>query len=241
VSCVAAVLSMFMNNVGALALLMPVAIQSAIKADRSPATVLMPLSFASILGGLVTLIGTPPNILIASYRQEVTGESFTMFDFTPVGGVIALAGILFMLLFGWRLVKVRSTDLGANLFDIDGYLFETRVTEDSPVVGMSTSKFQNMLRDNKMDLLARISGDIEFAPPDGRYKIKQGDYLMIQGTHDDVQSMAASISSPCTPPLTRRPSSVIPSIPRLWKSLSLQIRHLSAERLPIPGSTCAIR
>lgn len=140
-SFVAAVLSMFMNNVGALALLMPVAIQSAIKADRSPATVLMPLSFASILGGLVTLIGTPPNILIASYRQEVTGESFTMFDFTPVGGVIALAGILFMLLFGWRLVKVRSTDLGANLFDIDGYLFETRVTEDSPIVGMSTSKF----------------------------------------------------------------------------------------------------
>jgi len=180
-----------MNNVGALALLMPVAIQSAIKADRSPATVLMPLSFASILGGLVTLIGTPPNILIASYRQEVTGESFTMFDFTPVGGVIALAGIIFMLFMGWRLVKVRSTDLGANLFDIDGYLFETRVTEDSPVVGMSTSKFQTMLRDNKMDLLARISGDIELAPPDGRYKIKKGDYLMIQGAHDDVQAMAS--------------------------------------------------
>jgi len=190
-SFVAAFLSMFMNNVGALALLMPVAIQSAIKADRSPATVLMPLSFASILGGLVTLIGTPPNILIASYRQEVTGESFTMFDFTPVGGVIALAGIIFMLFMGWRLVKVRSTDLGANLFDIDGYLFETRVTEDSPVVGMSTSKFQTMLRDNKMDLLARISGDIEFAPPDGRYKIKKGDYLMIQGAHDDVQAMAS--------------------------------------------------
>lgn len=190
-SFVSATLSMFMNNVGALALLMPVAIQSAIKSGRSPATVLMPLSFASILGGLVTLIGTPPNILIASYRQEVTGESFTMFDFSPVGGVIALAGIVFMLLVGWRLVKVRNTDLGDNLFDIDGYLFETKVTEDSPIVNMSTSKFQNMLRDNKMDLLARISGDTEFAPPDGRYKIKKGDYLMIQGAHDDVQAMAS--------------------------------------------------
>ena len=73
-----------MNNVGALALLMPVAIQSASKAGRSPATVLMPLSFGSILGGLVTLIGTPPNILIASYRK-MTGKSFTMFDFAPVG------------------------------------------------------------------------------------------------------------------------------------------------------------
>ena len=190
-SFVSATLSMFMNNVGALALLMPVAIQSAIKSGRSPATVLMPLSFASILGGLVTLIGTPPNILIASYRQEVTGESFTMFDFSPVGGVIALAGIVFMLLVGWRLVKVRNADLGDNLFDIDGYLFETKVTEDSPIVNMSTSKFQNMLRDNKMDLLARISGDTEFAPPDGRYKIKKGDYLMIQGAHDDVQAMAS--------------------------------------------------
>lgn len=190
-SFVAATLSMFMNNVGALALLMPVAIQSATKAGRSPATVLMPLSFASILGGLVTLIGTPPNILIASYRQEVTGESFTMFDFSPVGGVIALAGIIFMLMFGWRLVKVRSSSSGTDLFDIDQYLFETKVTEESPVNGMLTARFQDMLRENKMDLLARISGETEYAPPDGRYKIKKGDYLMIQGAHDDVQNIAS--------------------------------------------------
>ena len=77
----AAFLSMFMNNVGALALLMPIAIRSTNKAGRSPATVLMPLSFGSILGGLVTLIGTPPNILIANYRQQMTGEAFTMFDY----------------------------------------------------------------------------------------------------------------------------------------------------------------
>lgn len=190
-SFVAATLSMFMNNVGALALLMPVAIQSANKAGRSPAAVLMPLSFASILGGLVTLIGTPPNILIASYRQEITGESFSMFDFSPVGGVITLAGIIFMLLFGWRLVKVRDSNSGTDLFDIDQYLFETKVTEDSPVIGMLTARFQDMLRENKMDLLARISGDIEYAPPDGRYKIKKGDYLMIQGAHDDVQNVAS--------------------------------------------------
>ncbi len=188
---VAAILSMFMNNVGALALLMPVAIQSATKAGRSPATVLMPLSFGSILGGLVTLIGTPPNILIASYRQEVTGESFSMFDFAPVGGGIALCGILFMLLIGWRLVKVRKQSTGLDLFDIDHYLFETKVPETSPVNGMLTGKFREILRDKKMDLVARISGDEEFAPPDGRYKIMKGDYLMIQGPHDDVHELAA--------------------------------------------------
>lgn len=189
---VAAILSMFMNNVGALALLMPVAIQSANKAGRSPATVLMPLSFGSILGGLVTLIGTPPNILIASYRQEVTGEAFSMFDFAPVGGGIALCGILFMLLFGWRLVKVRKQSSGLDLFNIDQYLFETRVSEDSPVNGMRTGAFIELLRKSKMDLVARISGDVEHAPPDGRYKINKGDYLMVQGTHDDVQELATA-------------------------------------------------
>ena len=189
---VAAILSMFMNNVGALALLMPVAIQSATKAGRSPATVLMPLSFGSILGGLVTLIGTPPNILIASYRQEVTGEAFTMFDFSPVGGGIALCGIVFMLTVGWRLVKVRKKTTGLDLFDIEHYLFETRVPEDSPVNGMRTGKLIELLREQKMDLVARISGDEECAPPDGRFKITKGDYLMIQGAHDDVQEFAAS-------------------------------------------------
>jgi len=189
---VAAILSMFMNNVGALALLMPVAIQSATKAGRSPATILMPLSFGSILGGLVTLIGTPPNILIASYRQEVTGEAFTMFDFAPVGGGIALVGILFMLLFGWRLVKVRKQSAGLDLFDIDEYLFETRVSEDSPINGMRTAKLKEMLHKKKLDLVARISGDVEHSPADGRFKISAGDYLMIQGPHDDVQEFAAA-------------------------------------------------
>ena len=99
----AAALSAVINNVGALALLMPVAIQSSIKAKQSPALILMPLAFASILGGLVTLIGTPPNIIIAAFREDALGEPFGMFDYTPVGGVIAIAGVLFVALIGWRL------------------------------------------------------------------------------------------------------------------------------------------
>ncbi|MCP4128113.1 MAG: SLC13 family permease, partial [Gammaproteobacteria bacterium] len=91
---ISAVLSAVMNNVAALALLMPVDIQAAVKAKRSPALTLMPLSFASILGGMITLIGTPPNIIIAEFRQQAVGSSFSMFDFAPVGLACAVAGVV---------------------------------------------------------------------------------------------------------------------------------------------------
>ena len=99
-SGIGAAFSTFMNNVGALALLMPVDVQAAAKAGRSPALTLMPLSFATILGGLVTLIGTPPNIIIASFREQELGAPFKMFDFAPVGIVAALAGVCFVALIG---------------------------------------------------------------------------------------------------------------------------------------------
>ncbi|MDF1728835.1 MAG: SLC13 family permease, partial [Sulfitobacter sp.] len=105
---VGGVLSAFMNNVAALALLMPVDIQTARKAGRIPGLSLMPLSFATILGGMATLIGTPPNIIIASIRQESLGAPFRMFDFAPVGGIAALAGLAFVALVGWRLIPVRE-------------------------------------------------------------------------------------------------------------------------------------
>lgn len=93
-TAVVTVLSAFMNNIGALAIMMPLAIASAERAKSSPSVVLMPLAFGSLLGGLVTLIGTPPNLLISNVRQEVSGVPFGMFDFAPVGGAVALAGII---------------------------------------------------------------------------------------------------------------------------------------------------
>ncbi len=138
-SLVATPLSAIMNNIGALSLLMPVAIQSAIKASRSPATVLMPLSFASILGGLITLIGTPPNIIIANYRGTVSDDAFGMFAFTPVGGVIAIVGVAFIALIGWRLIPKARLKFSEEkeLFEIDDYVAEITVVEDSPIVGQS--------------------------------------------------------------------------------------------------------
>ena len=102
----AAVLSAVMNNVAALALLMPLDMQAAAKAKRSPALSLMPLSFASILGGMITLIGTPPNIVIAEYRASVMGEPYRMFDFAPVGLAVAIVGVAYVALIGWRLIPV---------------------------------------------------------------------------------------------------------------------------------------
>ena len=124
--------SAFMNNVGALALFLPVTLRIARQRQISPSVLLMPLSFASLLGGLVTLVGTPPNIIIAIERGRVSGEAFRMFDFAPVGGTVAIVGVIFIALVGWRLIPQRE---GAGdqqpLFEISEYLTEVRVTKDS--------------------------------------------------------------------------------------------------------------
>ncbi|KPQ17363.1 MAG: di/tricarboxylate transporter [Rhodobacteraceae bacterium HLUCCO18] len=133
---IAGVMSAFMNNVAALALLMPVDIEIARKAGRSPSLSLMPLSFATILGGMATLIGTPPNIIIATFRGDALGESFAMFDFAPVGAVAAISGLLFVALIGWRLIPTRDSGVGVDpLAGLEPYLAELRVPEDGKLVG----------------------------------------------------------------------------------------------------------
>ncbi|MEM6388554.1 MAG: SLC13 family permease [Pseudomonadota bacterium] len=133
---VGGVLSAFMNNVAALALLMPVDIDTARKAGRSPGLSLMPLSFATILGGMVTLIGTPPNIIIAQIRGEIPDtEPFRMFDFAPVGGAAAIAGLLFVALIGWRLIPERDSGVGKDgLSGLEPYIAELIIPEDSNLV-----------------------------------------------------------------------------------------------------------
>ncbi len=129
------VLSAFMNNVAALALLMPVDIATARKAGRSPGLSLMPLSFATILGGMITLIGTPPNIIIASIREQNLGAPFRMFDFAPVGTVAAVCGILFVALVGWRLIPARDSGVGdTSLKAIAPYIAELAIPEEHKLV-----------------------------------------------------------------------------------------------------------
>ena len=186
---IAAFLSMFMNNVGALALLMPIAIQSTIKAGRSPSTVLMPLSFGSILGGLVTMIGTPTNVIIASYRKEISGEMFHMFDFAPVGGVVALSGILFMVIIGWRFVKVRKTDAGSSLFEIESYLFETKISKKSELAGKIIRELEEIIIRYDVTLAALVHQEEYNAVPSKKYILSPGDMLILEGTQENISKI----------------------------------------------------
>lgn len=188
---IAAFLSMFMNNVGALALLMPVAIQSSIKAGRPPSAILMPLSFASILGGLVTLIGTPPNIIIATYRQEIIGEPFSMFDFSPVGGAVAISGILFMILIGQRLVPVRKSAAGTSLFDIESYLFEVKIPKDSELKGKTIKELEVILDDGDVALSSLTHKKQYYPIPPKRHKLMANDLLILKGKQEDIDKLVS--------------------------------------------------
>lgn len=128
---VTAALSAFMNNVGALALIMPIAIRVAKESKISSSVFLMPVSFASLFGGMLTEIGTPPNLIVSAYRVQAGGQPFAFFDFAPVGIVLVFLGILFTVAFGHRLIPKRKSEKNESLFNIEDYLSEVIVTENS--------------------------------------------------------------------------------------------------------------
>jgi len=187
-----AVFSAFMNNVGALALLMPVAIQTAQRAGYSPSALLMPLAFATILGGLITLIGTPPNIIIASYRAEVTGSSFGMFDFTPVGGGLALIGMVFVVLVGWRLIPKdrKGAATPQEVFDIGGYVTEVRVPDESQAVGQSVGALVDQFEED-VEIIGLVRGKLRNFGWTRTLHVQAGDILILQA---DAKSLAQGVS-----------------------------------------------
>jgi di/tricarboxylate transporter len=193
-SSLAAAMSAFMNNVGTLGLLMPVALQSARKVKRSPAVVLMPLSFGAILGGLVTLIGTPPNIIVATYRTEVMGAPFGMFDFTPVGAVTALAGVAFVALIGWRLVPAaaRRRAVSEELFDIEHYVTEARVPEASAALGKTLGEIEEATKEIDALLVALLRGTRRYRPATG-VPVQAGDTLIIEAGPEEIDKLASSL------------------------------------------------
>ena len=181
-SVVAAVLSAIMNNVAALALLMPIDVQAARKAGRSAAMTLMPISFASILGGLITLIGTPPNIIVASYRNEVLGEPFGMFDFSPVGLTAAIAGVVFIVFIGWRLIPVADRKSGPsdNLHQLGDYIAEVKVVEDSSIVGRKVRDLDDEAEDADVVIAGIVRNGRRLSGRARREEIRVGDMLVIE-------------------------------------------------------------
>lgn len=185
---IAAVLSSMMNNVAALALLMPVDVQAARKAKRSPALTLMPLSFASILGGMVTLIGTPPNIVIATFREDALGEPYQMFDFAPVGAVVAVIGVIFVTLVGWRLIPVERSrhDTAEELGDLADYIAEAKVKDSADVIGEALRELGPLADENDVALLGLVRRGKRLAGTGRDQIVRKSDLIVLKGTPEDI-------------------------------------------------------
>jgi di/tricarboxylate transporter len=183
-------ISGFMNNVGALALLMPVGITTARKSGYSPSLLLMPLSFATILGGLTTLVGTPPNIIVSGFRREATGEGFALFDFAWVGVPLAFAGISFLVLVGWRfLPKERKAAAGTGEpFEIADYVTEMRVLEGDKVAGRTLAQVQEQAG-VEFNALQLIRGGWRYPGLLNRIVLREGDVLLVKADSKAIQAL----------------------------------------------------
>ncbi len=171
--------SAFMNNIGALALLMPIALDAARRLDIAPGQMLMPLSFASILGGMTTLIGTPPNLIVASFRADETRPAFGMFDFAPVGLAVAAAGITFIIIAARFLVPQRDR-ASAPDFNIGAYLTEARVTEAASAVGMSLREVEVQLEQVDAQVVGLVRDQTRIPAPHPEHIVEAGDILVIE-------------------------------------------------------------
>ena len=219
-SSVAAICSGIMNNVGALALMLPVALKTSTKQNRSASIILMPLAFASILGGMITMIGTPPNIIIATFRYtnqikmkaealssanssaakyfaeqninyyDLSPSPFGMLDFSPVGLAIAFFGVLFITLFGWRLIPKKSHKKpGAESnFSIDDYVTEIRIPENCKFIDLKIKDIEKFT-ENRLEILGCIDKDESFSPIQNNKTIESGDRFLVKADPADLKTM----------------------------------------------------
>lgn len=187
-----AFLSGFMNNVGAMALLMPVAVQLADRLDLPPGRVLMPLAFGTILGGMTTMIGTPPNLIVSGFRAQHGAGGFAMFDFTPVGLAVAFAGVVFIITVGWRLVPVRKRQ-GTLEFETGAYMTEAIVPPKSKAAGMRLGEIEAVLEEVDVQIIGLIRNEVRInAPPPWR-QVLGDDILVIEADADAIAQVLANL------------------------------------------------
>ena len=198
-SLVVMVLSAFMNNVGALALMLPVALKTAVDRQRSPTILLLPMAFASILGGMMTMIGTPPNIIIANLRVELTRKlpedfiqesAFGLFDFFSVGGLVAVAGLLFIVLIGWRRIPGKSHKKPGmeSLFQINDYITEISTPADCKWVGKTVTEVEELVGE-KMAIFGFIRKDDKVLPPNPDGIIQEGCRYVVKADPVELQGL----------------------------------------------------
>ncbi len=185
------VMSGFVKNIGALAMLMPIAFQFARRTGTSPSSLLMPMSFGALLGGIVTLVGTSPNIIVSRVREQILGEPFHMFDFAPVGASLAVLGFLF-LIFGWRLLptdRKGAVSMDAA-FNLSGYTTEVTVPKESPAAGLTVKALED-LGESEIEVITLVRGGKRRAEPAGNVVIKPDDILIIRGEPSALERIVA--------------------------------------------------
>jgi len=175
------ILSAFVKNIGALAIMIPIAYQFARRSNTSPSVFLMPMAFGSLLGGLMTLVGTSPNIVVSRVRQEMTGDAFSMFDFTPVGAALAVTGLVFLVLFYWLLpIRTRASASIHEALDVNNYVTEARLVADSTVVGKTLADLLKLGGSRAVVTSILRSRALHVTPfPD--VVLREGDILLIEG------------------------------------------------------------
>ncbi|WP_150304704.1 SLC13 family permease [Pseudomonas saliphila] len=181
----AALLSAFMNNVGAMALTMPIAIQMAARQNIPPGKILMPLAFGTILGGMTTLIGTPPNLIVAGFRESTGDSSFAMFDFAPVGVTVAVCGVIFSVLAARWLVPTR-TQASEQGFDTGTYLTEVKINAEAKAVGRTIRDIEARLDEFDAQIVGLVRDDYRVTAPYPGRMLRAGDILVIEAEPENL-------------------------------------------------------
>ncbi|MFO1189707.1 MAG: SLC13 family permease [Alphaproteobacteria bacterium] len=184
-----ALLSAVIKNIGALAIMLPIAFQFARRAGLSPSKFLMPMSFAALLGGLMTLIGTSPNIVVARVREDLTGQPFGMFDYLPVGLILAAVGVAFLVAFSWLVpTRHRQEVAVSEALDIKNYTVEAKVLEDSGAAGKTVADLVRMAGGEATIISVHAGGSQRVAPlPDA--VLRANDVLLITGDHEAIERL----------------------------------------------------
>ncbi|WP_319532736.1 SLC13 family permease [uncultured Cohaesibacter sp.] len=246
IGAIGGLLSAVMNNVAALALLMPVDIQAAQKSGRSPSLTLMPLAFCTILGGMITLIGTPPNIIIASFREQHLGEPFAMFDFAPVGIIASIIGTVFIALIGWRLIPGANArrDETKELFEIGKYIAEVVVTEDSTAQGQLVKDLDAATEEHDVAVLGVIRNGRRLAGNSRNTELRAKDIIVLEAGPEQIDKFVGSLGLGYERKASEAPAAakgmeliecVVPADARIVERSSMSLRLLSRRNVTLLG------
>lgn len=223
------VLSAFMKNIGALAMFIPVALQAARRIGASPSALLMPMAFGSLLGGVMTLIGTSPNIIVSRMRMELTGRAFSMFDFLPVGAAVAAVGVLYLVI-AWRLLPERRASAGqpGERSPVQDYMVELRFAPESKLVGGTVGDLERLGGGN-LTVATLLRGKDQTYVPSEHWRLLADDILVVETDRQTLQTVLAAGLE-----LAAKPEGG----PEPWEDIAL-LDAVIAPRSPLLGRSAA--